>query len=123
MSEKARQAIAEEAAGYCALEYDIETGNRGKRGARAEQLLAELVGAESALIVNNCAAAAFLVLTVLASGGEVVISRGELVEIGGDFRVPDVMAQSGAILREVGTTNRQNFQTMTTRLTKIRAFS
>lgn len=105
LPEKARKAI-EEASGYCNLEYDLETGKRGKRGARAEQLLAELTGAESALIVNNCAAAAFLVLTALAHGGEVIISRGELVEIGGDFRVPDVMAQSGAILREVGTTNR-----------------
>ncbi len=106
LSENARKAIFEEASRYCNLEYNLETGKRGKRGARAEHLLAELTGAESALIVNNCAAAAFLVLTVLASGGEVVISRGELVEIGGDFRVPDVLTQSGAILREVGTTNR-----------------
>ena len=106
LAENARKAIFDEAAGYCNLEYNLETGKRGKRGARAEHLLAELTGAESALIVNNCAAAAFLVLTVLAAGGEVVISRGELVEIGGDFRVPDVLAQSGAILREVGTTNR-----------------
>ncbi len=106
LSENARQAIFETASAYCNLEYNLETGKRGKRGANAEKLLAELTGAESALIVNNCAAAAFLVLTVFAKGGEVVISRGELVEIGGDFRVPDVMAQSGAILREVGTTNR-----------------
>lgn len=106
LAEKARRALLEEASGYCNLEYELETGKRGKRGARVEQLLAELTGAESALVVNNCAAAAFLVLTVLASGGEVVISRGELVEIGGDFRVPDVMTQSGAILKEVGTTNR-----------------
>jgi len=98
--------MAQQASRYCTLEYNVETGKRGKRGARAEHLLAELTGAESALIVNNCAAAAFLVLTALAKGGEVVISRGELVEIGGDFRVPDVMTQSGAILREVGTTNR-----------------
>jgi len=106
LSENARKAIFDEVARYCNLEYNLETGKRGKRGARAEHLLAELTGAESALIVNNCAAAAFLVLTVLASGGEVVISRGELVEIGGDFRVPDVLEQSGATLREVGTTNR-----------------
>jgi L-seryl-tRNA(Ser) seleniumtransferase len=106
LAEKARRAIFEQASGYCNLEYDLETGKRGRRGARAERLLAELTGAESALIVNNCAAAAFLVLTVLASGGEVVISRGELVEIGGDFRVPEVLGQSGAVLREVGTTNR-----------------
>lgn len=106
LSDKARKAIYEQASGYCNLEYNLETGKRGRRGARAEHLLAELTSAESALIVNNCAAAAFLVLTALASGGEVVISRGELVEIGGDFRVPDVLAQSGATLREVGTTNR-----------------
>ena len=106
LSENARKALVENASGYCSLEYNLETGKRGKRGARAEQLLAEITGAESALIVNNCAAAAFLVLTVLAHGGEVIISRGELVEIGGDFRVPDVMEQSGAILKEVGATNR-----------------
>jgi L-seryl-tRNA(Ser) seleniumtransferase len=106
LSENARHAIFDAASRYCNLEYNLETGKRGKRGAHAEHLLAELTGAESALIVNNCAAAAFLVLTVLAAGGEVVISRGELVEIGGDFRVPDVLAQSGATLREVGTTNR-----------------
>ena len=106
LSENAQKAVAEEAARYCALEYNLETGKRGKRGANVENLLAELTGAEGALIVNNCAAAAFLVLKVLGEGGEVVISRGELVEIGGDFRVPDVMTQSGAILKEVGTTNR-----------------
>ncbi|MCD9186542.1 MAG: L-seryl-tRNA(Sec) selenium transferase [Pyrinomonadaceae bacterium] len=106
LSENARKAMAQQASRYCTLEYNVETGKRGKRGARAEHLLAELTGAESAIIVNNCAAAAFLVLTALAKGGEVVISRGELVEIGGDFRVPDVMTQSGAVLREVGTTNR-----------------
>lgn len=106
LSDNARKAIAETAAGYCNLEYDLETGKRGKRGANVEKLLAEITGAEAALIVNNCAAAAFLILKVLAEGGEVVVSRGELVEIGGDFRVPDVMTQSSAILREVGTTNR-----------------
>lgn len=106
LSESARRAIAVQAAGYCTLEYDIQTGKRGRRGRRAESLLAELTGAEDVLIVNNCAAAAFFVLTVFASGGEVVISRGELVEIGGDFRVPDVLKQSRAKLHEVGTTNR-----------------
>ena len=106
LSENAQKAVADEAARYCSLEYDLETGKRGKRGGSVENTLAELTGAEAALIVNNCAAAAFLVLKVLSENGEVVISRGELVEIGGDFRVPDVMTQSGAILREVGTTNR-----------------
>ena len=106
LSDNARQAVIEQAAGYCTLEYDLATGKRGRRGRRAEELLVELTGAEDVLIVNNCAAAAFFVLTVFAAGGEVVISRGELVEIGGDFRVPDVLSQSGAALREVGTTNR-----------------
>jgi L-seryl-tRNA(Ser) seleniumtransferase len=106
LSEKAREALIANASGYCSIEYNLETGKRGKRGARAEQLLAEVTGAESALIVNNCAAAAYLVLTVLAGGGEAIISRGEMVEIGGDFRVPDVMEQSGATLKEVGATNR-----------------
>ncbi|CAN5305229.1 L-seryl-tRNA(Sec) selenium transferase [soil metagenome] len=106
LSENARKAIFEESARYCNLEFNLETGKRGKRGAKAESLLAEMTGAESALIVNNCAAACVLVLTVLANGGEAIISRGELVEIGGDFRIPDVMTQSGTALREVGATNR-----------------
>lgn len=106
LSDAAKKALIETASGYCTLEYDLETGNRGKRGNKAERLLADLTGAEAALIVNNCAAAAYFVLTVFASGGEAIISRGELVEIGGDFRVPDVLAQSGTVLREVGTTNR-----------------
>ncbi|MBK7933105.1 MAG: L-seryl-tRNA(Sec) selenium transferase [Acidobacteria bacterium] len=105
-SDAAKRAISEVAAGYCTLEYDIKTGNRGRRGSYAEAMIAELTGAESALIVNNCAAAAFLVLSVFGKGGEVIVSRGELVEIGGDFRVPDVLEQSGAALCEVGTTNR-----------------
>ena len=94
------------AARYCNLEYDISTGKRGKRGANVESMLAELTGAEAALVVNNCAAAAFLVLSVFAKDGETIVSRGELVEIGGDFRVPDVLTQSGSKLKEVGTTNR-----------------
>ena len=105
LSEKAIKAIAETAY-YCTLEYDLETGRRGRRGIGAEKLLAEITGAEDALIVNNCAAACVLVLTALAKDGEAIISRGELVEIGGDFRIPEVMTESGAILREVGATNR-----------------
>jgi L-seryl-tRNA(Ser) seleniumtransferase len=94
------------ATGYTNLEYDIERGTRGRRDVHAERLLCRLTGAEAAVVVNNNAAATLLVLAALAAGREVIISRGELVEIGGGFRVPDVMAQSGAILREVGTTNR-----------------
>ena len=105
LSDAARRAI-DQAAGYCTLEYDAIMGSRGRRGARAEDLLLELTGAQGALIVNNCAAAALLVLNTFARDGEAVISRGELVEIGGDFRVPDIMAQSGARMIEVGTTNR-----------------
>jgi L-seryl-tRNA(Ser) seleniumtransferase len=106
LSESARAALAREAAGYCTLEYDATTGSRGRRGARVEHLLIEMTGAEDALVVNNCAAAALLILTVLARDGETIVSRGELVEIGGDFRVPDVMAGSGTQMIEVGTTNR-----------------
>jgi L-seryl-tRNA(Ser) seleniumtransferase len=105
LSDAARRAIAE-ASAYCNLEFDLNSGNRGRRGARAEDLLATLTGTEAALVVNNCAAAALLVLTVLAREAETIVSRGELVEIGGDFRVPEVMAQSGTRMVEVGTTNR-----------------
>ncbi len=106
LSAAAREAIVEEASRFCTLEYDVATGSRGKRGARVESLLKDLTGAEDALVVNNCAAAALLILMVLAADGETIVSRGELVEIGGDFRVPDVMASSGTRMVEVGTTNR-----------------
>jgi L-seryl-tRNA(Ser) seleniumtransferase len=102
----AARRVAELAAGYTNLEYDLSGGRRGGRDAHAEQLIGRLTGAAAAVVVNNNAAATMIVLAALASGREVVISRGELVEIGGGFRVPDVMAQSGALLREVGTTNR-----------------
>jgi L-seryl-tRNA(Ser) seleniumtransferase len=105
LSDAAKAALTE-AAGNCTLEFDLETGKRGRRGGRVERLIAEVCGAEDAVVVNNGAAAAFFVLTALAAGAEVVISRGELVEIGGDFRIPDVLEASGAILKEVGTTNR-----------------
>jgi L-seryl-tRNA(Ser) seleniumtransferase len=98
--------VGEVAAGYSNLEYDVDTGGRGHRDTHAEALLRRLLGVEAAVVVNNNAAATLLMLAALASGREVVVSRGELVEIGGGFRVPDVMAQSGARLREVGTTNR-----------------
>jgi L-seryl-tRNA(Ser) seleniumtransferase len=98
--------IAELGAGYTNLEYDLARGERGSRAVHAEALLATLTGGDAAAVVNNNAGATLLMLAALASGREVLISRGELVEIGGGFRVPDVMAQSGALLREVGTTNR-----------------
>jgi L-seryl-tRNA(Ser) seleniumtransferase len=105
LSENAVRSILN-AAGYCNVELDLETGERGRRGLSAETLLEEIAGAEDGLIVNNCAAAALLTLSALAAGGEVIVSRGELVEIGGDFRIPDVLERSGSRLREVGTTNR-----------------
>ena len=109
LSVNARDAIVESSR-FCTLEYDVASGARGKRGARVESLLKDVTGAEDALVVNNCAAAALLILTVLASDGETVVSRGELVEIGGDFRVPDVMASSGTRMVEVGTTNRTHLE-------------
>jgi L-seryl-tRNA(Ser) seleniumtransferase len=94
------------ARGYATLEYDAATGRRGRRDVHAEALLRQLTGADAAVVANNNAAATLLLLAALAAGREVIVSRGELVEIGGGFRVPDVMAQSGAVLREVGTTNK-----------------
>ena len=102
----ARAAIDTIAEGFSNLEYDLERGTRGSRYAHAAALVRELTGAEDALVVNNCAAALVLVLNTVADGREAIVSRGELVEIGGSFRVPEIMARSGARLREVGTTNR-----------------
>ncbi|HEX6573323.1 MAG TPA: L-seryl-tRNA(Sec) selenium transferase [Gemmatimonadaceae bacterium] len=99
-------AIREVAEGYSNLEYNLEKGARGSRYVHCVELLKELTGAEDAIVVNNCAAALILALSALARGKEAIISRGELVEIGGSFRVPDIMARSGAKLVEVGTTNR-----------------
>ena len=91
---------------YSNLEYDLEAGARGKRDVHTAELLKRLTGAEAAIVVNNCAAAVLVTLAALARGGEVIVSRGELIEIGDGFRIPEIVEQSGAILREVGTTNR-----------------
>ena len=106
LANAAIEEIARVASGYSNLEYDIEAGSRGRRDVHCQKLIARLAGAEDAAVVNNNAAAVLLVLNSLAQGGEVIVSRGELIEIGGSFRIPDVMEKSGAVLREVGTTNR-----------------
>ncbi len=106
LPEAALQAIAEVARGYANLEYDLDRGTRGSRYVHCVTLLRELTGAGDALVVNNGASALVLALNTLADGREAIVSRGELVEIGGSFRIPDIMAKSGARLVEVGTTNR-----------------
>lgn len=106
LSESLREHMLDVAFGYNTLEFDLESGMRGKRAFHVENLIRELTGAEAAVVVNNNAAAVLLALSALARNREVVVSRGQLVEIGGSFRIPAVMEQSGAILREVGTTNR-----------------
>jgi L-seryl-tRNA(Ser) seleniumtransferase len=106
ISEKAMKEAIEIACGYSNLEYDLNSGKRGDRYHHAANYLKILTGAEDALIVNNNAAAVFLILNTFSNGRESIVSRGELIEIGGSFRIPDVMSQSGAILKEVGTTNK-----------------
>ena len=110
LAEEAIEAVADVAAGYCNLEFDLSSGKRGSRTQALEPLLRELTGAEAALAVNNGAAAILLVLSALSAGAEVIVSRGELVEIGGGFRVPDVIRQGGARLVEVGATNKTRLE-------------
>ena len=106
LTEAAVEEFRRTATQYSNLEYDLAAGARGKRDVHTAHLLQRLTGAEAAIVVNNCAAAVLLVLAALARDGEVLVSRGELIEIGDGFRIPEIMAQSGATLREVGTTNR-----------------
>ena len=106
LSKEAIKNIEFACSNYINLEYDIESGQRGHRDQLTEDLVKELTGCEASIIVNNNASAVLLCLNTLAQGKEVIVSRGELVEIGGSFRIPDVMRSSGAILKEVGTTNR-----------------
>lgn len=106
LADEALAAMAEIGRDYASLELDLTSGRRSHRVVAVEELLRELTGAEAAVVVNNCAGATMLTLAALAAGQEVIVSRGQLIEIGGSYRLPDVMAASGAILREVGTTNK-----------------
>ena len=118
LGKEAASRVLETVSGYCNLEYDLEDGCRGERCGQIENILCEITGAEAAVAVNNNAAALLLILCTLAQGGEVIVSRGELVEIGGQFRIPDVMKQNGAGLVEVGTTNRTRFSDYETAVTE-----
>ena len=110
LSRAATEAMRQAAQGYSNLEFDLDTGRRGSRQAHLQSLLSQLTGAEAALAVNNNASALLLGISALAAGKEVIVSRGEAVEIGGGFRIPDVLRQGGAKLIDVGTTNRTNIR-------------
>lgn len=118
LGRKALDRLAGVAGNYSNLEFDLEKGIRGRRDAFADRLLKELLECEQAIVVNNCAAALFLALNTLAEGSEVIISRGELIEIGDSFRIPDILRKSGAVLREVGTTNRTRVEDYTAALSE-----
>ena len=106
LAKSAIEAVVEACGHYSNCEFDLSTGQRGSRYSHVEKILCDITGAEAAMVVNNNAAAVFIMLETLARGREVIVSRGQLVEIGGSFRIPDVMTKSGAVLREVGATNR-----------------
>jgi L-seryl-tRNA(Ser) seleniumtransferase len=118
LSAEAAAHISEIATRYSNLEYDVESGKRGQRDVHTGRMLAGLASAEAAIVVNNNAAAVFLVLNTLSKGAETIVSRGELIEIGDGFRIPDIMAESGAIVREVGTTNRTRIRDYERAITK-----
>ena len=118
LSERATAAVAEVAGGYSTLEYDVASGERGSRHVHCEELLCKLTGAEAAIAVNNNAAAVMLALAALARGKEAIVSRGQLVEIGGSFRIPDIMRESGATMVEVGTTNKTHLKDYEAALTE-----
>lgn len=121
LSDRAKAQVTAVMEGYSTLEYDLQSGRRGERYSHVEKRLTELTGAEAALIVNNNAAAVMLVLAGIARGKEVVVSRGELVEIGGSFRIPDIIRQSGATLVEIGTTNKTHLQDFAAAITPATA--
>ena len=106
LAESAQKAVANVSYGYSSLEFSLKTGKRGSRHDHVEGLLTKLLGTAKAIALNNCAGAVFVSLAAICKSKEVIIARGELVEIGGGFRVPDIMTESGALMKEVGTTNR-----------------
>ena len=118
LSRNGIEQLLETGSHYSNLEYNLESGKRGKRDVYADQLLRDILGCEQAIVVNNCASAVYLALNTLAEGGEVLISRGELIEIGDGFRIPDILRKSGAVLKEIGTTNKTGISDYVNALTE-----